>query len=89
MALHSGKLGIVYALAYTIDMLTILRSETFTRWLRRLRDAHSVGNGISEMRFHFGLGYRCLSSKGALKSSLYCVAATRTAKSMTLGELSR
>lgn len=78
--LHGRKLGIVYALAYTVDMLTILRSETFTRWLRRLRDAqartrinarlrrvettgnlgdaHSVGNGILEMRFHFGPGYR-------------------------------
>ena len=70
----------MYAIAYNIGMLTIVRSETFTRWLRRLRDAqararinaplrrvettgnlgdaHAVGNGISEMRFHFGPGYR-------------------------------
>ena len=69
----------MYARAYNIGMLTIVRSETFMRWLRRLRDAqgrtnqrplrrveitgnlgdaHAVGNGISEMRFHFGRGYR-------------------------------
>ena len=70
----------MYALAYNTDMLTIVRSETFARWLRRLRDAQartrinarlrrvettgnlgdvqSVGNGIAEMRFHFGPGYR-------------------------------
>lgn len=74
------KLGKVYAIAYNKSTLTIVRSETFTRWLRRLRniqartrinarlrrvettgnlgDAHLVGNGISEMRFHFGPGYR-------------------------------
>ena len=73
--LHSGKLGALYAKAYNVNMLTIVRSETFTRWLRRLRDAQartrlrrvqttgigdvqSVGNGIAEMRFHFGSGYR-------------------------------
>ena len=101
----------MYAIAYNIGMLTIVRSETFTRWLRRLRDAqararinaplrrvettgnlgdaHALGNGISEMRFHFGPGYRVYFIREGAKLSSYCVVVTRTAKGATLGERSK
>jgi putative addiction module killer protein len=65
-------------------MNTILRTETFDKWLRKLKDARgkariidkirsaergnfsdckAVGQGVWEMRIHFGPGYRVYYSR--------------------------
>ena len=67
-------------MGYITFMLRIRETDTFSRWLRRLKDRSAkarinvrirrfqldgnpgdtgpVGEGVSEMKFHFGPGYR-------------------------------
>ena len=75
-------------------MVELIKSETFDRWLRDLRDIRAaariqvrpdrmaagnpsdikpVGDGISEMRIDYGLGYRVyLMRRGLLIVILRC-----------------
>jgi len=83
-------------------MNTILRTETFDKWLRKLKDArgkariidrirsaergnfsdcHAVGQGIWEMRIHFGPGYRVYYSRiGPVVFILLCGGTKRNQK---------
>jgi len=83
-------------------MNTILRTETFDKWLRKLKDARgkariidkirsaergnfsdckAVGQGVWEMRIHFGPGYRVYYSHiGPLIFILLCGGTKRNQK---------
>jgi putative addiction module killer protein len=95
-------------------MNTILRTEVFDKWLRKLKDArgkariidrirsaergnfsdcHAVGQGIWEMRIHFGPGYRVYYSRiGPVVFILLCGGTKRNqkrdiAKAQEMGKL--
>lgn len=79
---------------YSCQMIEMLRSDTFDRWLSGLRDrravvriaahldrlvagnpgdAQPVGEGISELRIHYGPGYRAyFIQKGRVLIVLLC-----------------
>jgi len=83
-------------------MNTILRTEIFDRWLRKLKDTRGkariierirsaergnfsdcepVGKSVSEMRIHFGPGYRVYFSRvGPVIYILLCGGVKRTQK---------
>ena len=83
-------------------MNTILRTEVFDTWLRKLKDSRgkarildrirsmergnfgdcdSVGNGVTEMRIHFGSGYRVYFSRlGPVAYILLCGGTKRSQK---------
>jgi len=96
------RLANQYLFGYNVAMNTILRTEAFDKWLRKLKDARgkariidrirsaergnfsdcqAVGQGVWEMRIHFGPGYRVYYSRiGPVVFILLCGGTKRNQK---------
>ena len=96
----------VSTLVYSADIIEIVESGTFKRWIDSLRDrravaridarlrrvslghigdAQSVGDGVFEMRIHYGPGYRLYFVREGRQMGFCSVAGTKIAKSAILG----